>query len=144
LKRLLACSCGFAAFAFAATATAEWKAARQAPRIGDPPSCSVRWSEYGIAVVSYRWPSGAETNALIVGEAKPDGPLEVFFEGKEPIRARASDRSIWSQPRLLEWLLTSNAFRIAWQDLGGEFHSAEISLSGFAEAHRACVSELGE
>jgi hypothetical protein len=143
LKKLLACSCGLAAFAFASAAAAEWKAARQAPRIGDPPSCSVRWSEYGIAVVSYRWPSGAETNALIVGDAKPQGPLEVFFEGEQAIRARAADRSIWSQPRLLEALLTHDKVRLAWQDLRDEYRSAEISLEGFAAAHQACVAELG-
>lgn len=141
---LTAFFCGLAALAAAGAAAAEWKAARQEPRIGDPPSCSVRWGEHGIAVVRYRWPHGAETDVLIVGDARPDGPLEVFFEGKEPMRARASDRRIWSQRLLLESLLAGDEFRIAWRSLQGDYRSAEISLAGFAAAHRACVAELAK
>ena len=141
---LTASSFGLAALVAATATAAEWKVAKQAPRIGDPPSCSVRWSEYGITVVRYRWPSGDETDVLIVGDARPQGPLEVFFEGKQPIRARAADRRIWSQPLLLEWLLASDKFRVAWQGLGGEYRSVEISLSGFAEAYQACTAELGK
>ena len=140
---LTAFFCGLAALA-ATGAAAEWKAARQVPRIGDPPSCLVRWSEHGIAVISYIWPSGAETDVLIVGDARPEGPLEVFFEGKQPIRARASDRSIWSQPMLLEALLASDKFRLAWRSLQGDYRSAEVSLEGFAAAHRSCVAELAK
>jgi hypothetical protein len=143
-KYLTAVACGLAALATAAAAQAEWKAARQTPRIGDPPSCSVRWSEHGIAVVRYHWPSGDDTDVLIVGDARPQGPLEVFFEGQQPIRARAADRRIWSQPLLLESLLASDKFRVAWQALEGEYRSAEISLDGFAAAHKACVAELAK
>ena len=143
-RHLTAFSCGVAALAAAGAAAAEWRAARQAPRIGDPPSCYVRWSEHGITVVRYSWPSGVETDVLIVGDAKPDGPLEVFFEGKEPMRARASDRRIWSQPLLLESMLAAEKFRVAWRSLKGDYRSAEVSLDGFAAAHQACIAELAK
>ena len=93
-------------------------------------------------VVKYRWPGGSDSDIFMVGDAKPQGPLELFIEGKPPIRARAGERRIWSQPHLLEGLLGAKKIRVAWRSHANEVRSAEVSLDGFVEAYRACLEQL--
>lgn len=80
----------------------------------------------------------------MVGDAQGQGPLELFIEGLKPVRARASDRSIWSQPHVVEALLAAKKFRVAWNSHGHEMRSAEVSLDGFATARQACEERLGK